>query len=98
MKVSIVEKEPPHVIQEIWQKHHVAKEYQIARTLTAEQYYSLKKNLSEAPMFIYPVKRDGGHFMLIGQMQDNVLVIQSSKISKFQNFNFFKFSIFSIFC
>jgi hypothetical protein len=26
-------------------------------------------------MFIYPVKRGNGHFMLLGQMQDNVLVI-----------------------
>lgn len=74
MKISIVEKEPTHVIQEIWQKHHIGKDYQIARSLTKDQYLGLKRNLVEAPMFIYPVKRDGGHFMLLGQWQDNVMV------------------------
>lgn len=42
--------------------------------MTADQYWNLKKNITESPQFIYPVKRDGGHFMLFGQMQDNIMV------------------------
>ena len=74
MKLSIVEKEPRDVIQDIWKKHHAGKEFQIARSLLGDQYLPLRRNIQEAPMFIYPVKRDAGHFMMIGQMQDNIMV------------------------
>lgn len=72
--MSVVEKENADVIQDIWAKYHIGKKHNIARSLSGSQYLSLKRNLIDAPMFIYPVKRDGGHFMLIGQFQDNVMV------------------------
>ena len=67
MQMSVVERENSDVIQDIWAKYHLGKKHNIARNLTGTQYMSLKKNLIDAPMFIYPVKRDGGHFTLIGQ-------------------------------
>jgi hypothetical protein len=54
------------VIQDIWAKYHVGKKHNLARSMSGSQYLTLKRNFQDAPMFIYPVKRDGGHFSLIG--------------------------------
>ncbi len=34
-------------------------------------YGALKKNLTAAKMFIIPVKKEGGHYLLVSQYQDN---------------------------
>ena len=87
MKLSIVEKEDPSTIKDIWTKFHANKLHMVAKAAARltqafeqEHYDPLKSKLRESPMFIYPVRRSGGHFTLVGQAQDNILVVSAEQL------------------
>ena len=53
------------------------------QTIEKSQYLLLKEKLKACPMFIYPVKRNGGHFSLVGQAQDNIILF--AHLNDFKN-------------
>lgn len=75
VKLSLLEKESKDTIKDIWMKFHAPKEHLVARSMDKGQWESLKERLKACPMFIYPVKKDQGHYTLVGQAQENVIVM-----------------------
>lgn len=84
MKISLVEREMPHTIKDIWSEYHKPRSENIAATLSKTEYETLRKKFSlltflnisalESPMYLVPIKRKGGHFMLLGQNQAKTFV------------------------
>ena len=50
-------------------EHHAKKHHNTANILSKTDYNRLKVNLDTSPMFIWPVQRKGGHFLLLSQYQ-----------------------------
>jgi ATP synthase F1 complex assembly factor 1 len=74
MQMSLVEKEPASTVKMLWEEYHAPRTENIAMTFTSDIYSTLFSRLKEANMFMLPVKREGGHFMMISQNQDNSLL------------------------
>lgn len=74
VKLSLFEKENVDTIKDIWTKFHQPKKHLVARSFSKEEYSVFGPKMKECPMFIYPVKRDSGHFTLVGQAQENVIL------------------------
>lgn len=65
MKMSAIEKETPSTIEMIWHEYHNAKPHTVSRVLSQQIYLQLLNNAQHAKLFIYPIPKEGGHFMLI---------------------------------
>ena len=75
VKMSLLEKETPSRISDIWKEYHSVKSENIAETLSLAEHNTLKTQAGKAPMFLLPVKRQGGHFKLLSQWQNNSVVV-----------------------
>ena len=74
VKVSLFDKESPQVIEEIWKDYHNAKPHTIAKVVPTSLYRQLVHNATHSPMFIYPVPKEGGHFILLSQSQQKSFI------------------------
>ncbi len=43
MKMSLIEKEPPHQVKEIWQEYHKLRPQNIADVLTKEEHLAIRR-------------------------------------------------------
>ena len=80
-KLSLFEREKPDHIKTIWEEYHVNKPGRVVTVLDATLYSKFKRkyflylsSANESPMSMYPVKRKGGHFVLLAQCQTNSIV------------------------
>jgi hypothetical protein len=65
MQLSLVVKETPSNIDMIWSKFHDEKPNATSHVLNGNSFETLNQRINSSPMFIFPVKKPGGHFMLI---------------------------------
>ena len=77
MQMSLIERESPATIKTIWEEYHAEKVQNIAMLLETEVYLNLKSRMKECNMFMLPIKRENGHFMLVSQSQDHSLLFTS---------------------
>jgi ATP synthase F1 complex assembly factor 1 len=77
MQMSLIERESPDTINRIWEDYHAEKPENVAMSFQSNIYAELNARLKESNMFMLPIKRDGGHFMLISQTQDNSILFTS---------------------
>jgi ATP synthase F1 complex assembly factor 1 len=77
MQMSLIEREPPSTVNRIWEEYHAERPDNIAMSIESSIYSNLSHRLKECNMFMLPIKRQGGHFMLISQSQDNSLLFTS---------------------
>ena len=64
--MSLFEREPSQSIINLWQMHHKDKSQNVSGYLAKTQYNLFKKHTEHSPLFLVPVRREGGYFMLIG--------------------------------
>ena len=68
VKLDLLREEPRERIEEIWRGYHAEREHTLAEVWSSEEYEAFKVAVQTAgPLFLYPVPRDGGYFVLISQ-------------------------------
>lgn len=69
VKLSLLRQETPERCREIWETYHDDKEFNVAETWSVEDYRMLMDRGKECPLFVYPVHREGGFFVVVTQVQ-----------------------------
>ncbi|CAG9310426.1 unnamed protein product [Blepharisma stoltei] len=70
VKLSLIEKEEPSEIKRIWNEYHLNRPNNVSTVITAHQYDLLLRRTKASPIFIFPLKRKAGHFVLVSQAQE----------------------------
>ena len=65
--IDMLQKEEPVRIGAIWEAFHDNKDSIAGATIDPEEASSIVERGTESPNFVYPLRRDGGHFMLFSQ-------------------------------
>lgn len=71
VKMSLMEREPPAQVEEIWRKYHADRPNNVSTIVSSAKYTVFRKRAKESPFFILPVARETGHFVLLLQAQGN---------------------------
>ena len=66
-KIELFEQEQPSRIGAIWEAFHQEQSDVAGDSLGPEEAESIVTRGSESPAFIFPIRREGGHFMLYSQ-------------------------------
>lgn len=75
MQVSLVIKESPATVEQIWSEFHREKSNACGVTMKASQFELIEQRVRDSQMFIFPVKKKSGYFMLISQQQENTIAM-----------------------
>eukprot|EP00629_Pelagomonadales_sp_RCC1024_P012589 CAMPEP_0119284594 /NCGR_PEP_ID=MMETSP1329-20130426/30556_1 /TAXON_ID=114041 /ORGANISM="Genus nov. species nov., Strain RCC1024" /LENGTH=181 /DNA_ID=CAMNT_0007285277 /DNA_START=167 /DNA_END=708 /DNA_ORIENTATION=- len=70
VKVPLLRKEPKERIREIWRGYHAERHDAVGMDMDASAASLLTDRAAAAPTFLHPVRREGGHFLLLSQFQD----------------------------
>lgn len=62
-----LEAEDSHSVTAIWESFHEAREGVAGVSIDPPEHASILERGSESPMFVFPIRREGGHFMLFSQ-------------------------------
>lgn len=74
VKLDMLEREPAPVVKQIWEDFHASRaEHSCGVAIDAKQSELLRKRLAESPMFIAPVRRGAGFFVLAMQFKEKSL-------------------------
>ncbi|CAI2381152.1 unnamed protein product [Moneuplotes crassus] len=74
MKMSLIEIESPETVKTIWSTYHKERKNTICHVFSATQYQQFHQNLTYAPIFLYPMKKPGGHYNLVSQAQNKSIL------------------------
>jgi len=66
-KLDLLEQEEPSRISALWDAFHETKPDIAGASVAPDEYASIVERSSESPMFVFPIRRGGGHFMLFSQ-------------------------------
>ena len=66
-KVEMLEAEEPERISAIWDSFHEHRPELAGCSVTAEEHLKITERARESPLFIFPVRREQGHFLLLSQ-------------------------------
>jgi ATP synthase F1 complex assembly factor 1 len=71
VKVALLKNETKERVEEIWTSFYREKEHNIAQTWTKKDFEELNAAAKKlGRFFIFPVAREGGHFVVLSQVQD----------------------------
>lgn len=70
-KLPLLVRESPDSIKKIWTDFHAQREDTTSIVLTKGEFELLAGRSKISPMYIFPVRRDNGFFVLLSQWQDN---------------------------
>lgn len=66
-KVSMLAQEPTESLKSIWTDYYKGNLNIVSGTMSTEKFKFLVQKGKESPFFIFPVFRNGGHFILLSQ-------------------------------
>ena len=66
-RLDKLEAEDSHSVTAIWESFHEAREGVAGVSIDPPEHASILERGSESPMFVFPIRREGGHFMLYSQ-------------------------------
>ena len=66
MKMSLIERESKDKITSLWMEYHSKKTESISYVLSKNEFEIFKRNSTESPFFLLPIKRKSGYFMMMG--------------------------------
>lgn len=66
-KLELLEAEQPAALTTIWEKYHEDRPELSGSCVPAAEHAQIVERGRESPLFIFPVRRDQGHFMLLSQ-------------------------------
>lgn len=77
--LDLLESEPPARISAVWEAFHEGKRGVAGKCVDLAEYELIMERGAESPMFVFPVRRDKGHFMLLSQFTraDRMFVLTS---------------------
>lgn len=67
VKLEELAKEPPEAIHQVWRSFHADADTYTGHVLPAAAFSTLGERLTESPMLVFPVVREGGYFVLTMQ-------------------------------
>jgi hypothetical protein len=71
VKIDLLKNESVERVKEIWLGYHAQKEFNISDMWTAEEFKEFQEcRRSAGSLFIFPVPRDNGHFVVLSQVQE----------------------------
>lgn len=65
--LDLLQNEEPGRISAIWESFHESKDGIAGKCVDAIEHETIIERGSESPMFVFPIRREGGHFMLLSQ-------------------------------
>ena len=76
-KLELLEAEQPAALAAIWEKYHENRPELSGSCVPAAEHAQIVERGRESPLFIFPVRREQGHFMLLSQfdVQHSVFVM-----------------------
>ena len=74
MKLSLILRETPEKVKYIWHKYHSDRRNTISFTFESQLYHQFIQNLKYCPLFVYPLTKGSGHFMLLSQAQQKSIL------------------------
>lgn len=77
--IDLLESEPPARISAIWESFHEGKDDVAGKCIEPIEHAAIMERGAESPMFVFPIRREGGHFMLLSQFSgaQNMFVLTS---------------------
>lgn len=66
-KTDLLEGEPPARVSALWEGFHDDKQFVAGVSIDPSEYNAIADRGGESPTFVFPVRRDNGHFMLFSQ-------------------------------
>lgn len=66
-KLELLEEEEPLRVGAIWEAFHQEKPHMAGEAVEPEEFERIATRGAESPMFVFPLRREGGHFMLVSQ-------------------------------
>lgn len=66
-KVDMLADEEPARVRAIWEAYHAEHDSVAGASVDAVEYGELTARAAESPTFVFPVRGDGGHYMLLSQ-------------------------------
>eukprot|EP00903_Cladosiphon_okamuranus_P012709 g11883.t1 len=73
--LPLLEKEEKESIADIWAAYHDERPDSLGTVMPGDALADLQAKARKCPMFILPVWRDGGHFMMLSQYQDTCFLL-----------------------
>lgn len=74
VKVTLFEREQPEKIKEIWQTYYDEKPNAIGTDIKADEMKLIIENGKANPFFIFPVRKQSGHYILLAQNQEKSFI------------------------
>ena len=72
VKLDLFASEPKKKVEEIWNEYHDGKEFNISEAWPVGDFEALMASAkSNGRLFIWPVKREGGHMVILSQVQES---------------------------
>eukprot|EP00614_Pseudopedinella_elastica_P008576 CAMPEP_0172598654 /NCGR_PEP_ID=MMETSP1068-20121228/18706_1 /TAXON_ID=35684 /ORGANISM="Pseudopedinella elastica, Strain CCMP716" /LENGTH=202 /DNA_ID=CAMNT_0013398609 /DNA_START=162 /DNA_END=771 /DNA_ORIENTATION=+ len=72
VKLDLLANESDERVAEIWTQFHADKEFNFAEVWSTSHFYNfMAAKKSAGRLFIYPVPRNGGHFILLSEVQES---------------------------
>ncbi len=81
VQLSLFEKEPSSSVVNLWQMYHKDRSENVSGYLAKQQYQLFKRHSAHCPLFLVPVRRQGGYFLMIGQVQNHSIVTYPHHLS-----------------
>lgn len=73
VRLDLLQSEPTEKIQEIWSKFYADKELNIAQVWSRSDFNKMMAVArKDGRLFIFPVAREGGHFIVLSQVQEKL--------------------------
>ncbi|KAL3905127.1 MAG: hypothetical protein SGPRY_011023 [Prymnesium sp.] len=66
-KLDRLDSETPAAISAIWEAYHSDRPAVAAAVPPLEEFDRILARAAESPLFVFPIRREGGHFMLFSQ-------------------------------
>ncbi|XP_028392457.1 ATP synthase mitochondrial F1 complex assembly factor 1-like [Dendronephthya gigantea] len=76
MHLEKVKDESAGTIEELWREHHRNKDC-VSAVIPAEMYDKIQEKAREYPMFVYPVPRNEGYELMVGEFSDDQFYLTS---------------------
>ena len=70
VKIDLLQEETPDRVRDIWDEYHLTKEDVVGQAWTADEYSAFTNTARDAPMFVFPIQRSDGQFVMLSQVQE----------------------------
>lgn len=70
VKLDLFQPEPAEKIEKIWKQFHESKEFIVSDVWSRVDFEQFQASAKQGALFIFPVPRENGHFIVVSQVQD----------------------------